>query len=96
MTEPERAGGPAPQPWWKFGHVWMILAGPLVVVVAGFVTLYLAVRSPDPVVSEDYYRKGMELNKTLEADPASLAPAVQARNHAATGTPPPAKPADKP
>ena len=96
MTETERAGSPAPQPWWKFGHVWMILAGPLVVVVAGFVTLYLAVRSPDPVVSEDYYRKGMELNKTLEADPASLAPAVQARNHAATGGPPPAGPANKP
>lgn len=78
------------RPWWKFGHVWMIIAGPALVVVAGFVTLYLAVRTPDPVVSEDYYRQGIEINKTLAADPASLAPAVQARNHAATGAPPPA------
>jgi hypothetical protein len=96
MTESERAGAPAPQPWWKFGHVWMILAGPLVVVVAGFVTLYLAMRTPDPVVTEDYYRKGIELNKTLEADPSALAPAVQARNHAATGLPPAVKATDKP
>lgn len=76
-------------PWWKFGHVWLIVAGPLAVVIAGFVTLYLAVRTPDPVVSEDYYRKGIEINKTLEGDGAALAPAVQARNHAATGAVPP-------
>jgi hypothetical protein len=86
----------AVQPWWKFGHVWMVIAGPAIVIVAGFVTLYLAVRTPDPVVTEDYYRKGIEINKTLEAAPGSLAPAQQARNHAATGAVPPAQPADKP
>lgn len=77
----------APPPWWKFGHVWLVLAGPAVVVVAGFVTLWLAIRTPDPVVTPDYYRKGIEINKTLQVDPASLAPAVQARNHAQTGVP---------
>jgi hypothetical protein len=87
----------AVQPWWKFGHVWMVVAGPAIVIVAGFVTLYLAVRTPDPVVTEDYYRKGIEINKTLEATSAdSLAPAQQARNHAATGVAPLVKPADKP
>lgn len=77
----------SPEPWWKFGHVWLVLAGPVLVVIAGFVTLYIAVRMPDPVVSEDYYRQGIEINRTLASDAASLAPAVQARNHAATGTP---------
>ena len=74
-------------PWWKFGHVWLVLSGPAVVVVASFVTLYLAVTRPDPVVSEDYYQKGIEINKTLGAA-ASLAPALHARNHAATGAVP--------
>jgi len=82
-------------PWWTFGHVWLVLAGPIIVVIAGFITLYLAVSRPDPVVRSDYYRKGIEINKTMEADPASLAPAVQARNHAATGAPP-VQPASKP
>lgn len=44
-------------PWWKFGHVWLIISGPAIVIVAGFVTLWLAISRPDPVVAEDYYRK---------------------------------------
>jgi len=72
-------------PWWKFGHVWLVVSGPAIVVVASFITLYLAVTRPDPVVSEDYYQKGIDINKTLKTPAASLAPALQARNHAATG-----------
>ncbi len=80
-------------PWWKFGYVWLVVAGPAIVVVAGFATLYLAVTRPDPVITEDYYRKGIEINKTLgdRASAASLAPALQARNHAQTGVAPPAQ-----
>ena len=36
-------------PWWKVGHMWLVVAGPLIVVVASFVTLWLAIRTPDPV-----------------------------------------------
>jgi hypothetical protein len=75
------------KPWWSFGYVWLIISGPLVVVIASFITLYLAISIPDPAV-EDYYRKGIEINKTLDAERDSLAPALQARNHAATGIKP--------
>lgn len=64
------------QPWWKFGHVWLVVAGPAVVVVASFITLYLAITIPDPVVT----------------DAKSEAPAMLARNHAATGVPASVKP----
>ena len=48
-------------------------------------TLWLAVRQPDPVIAEDYYRQGLEINKTLAAQgEKGLAPAMQGRNHAAT------------
>lgn len=67
--------------WWKYGYVWMILGGPLIVIIASFITLSLALKTPDPVV-DDYYRKGIEINKTLEAK--QLMPAVEGRNHAAT------------
>lgn len=72
-------------PWWTFGHVWLVLSGPALVVVASCITFYLAAAGQDPVVDADYYRKGIEINKTLGANPSSLAPATQARNHAATG-----------
>lgn len=84
------------QPWWKFGHVWLVLAGPAVVVVAGFVTLYLAVRSPNPIVTEADYRAGVKVDAVHADAKTSLAPAIQARNHAATGLPPASGPAPRP
>jgi hypothetical protein len=75
---------PASPPWWKFGYMWLVVGGPAIVVVAGFVTLWLAIRNPDPVVANDYYRRGVEINKTLENRDASLLPALKGRNHAAT------------
>lgn len=70
-------------PWWKHGHVWLVISGPAVVVVASFVTLWLAVTRPDPVIDANYYRDGIEINKTLAARHPH-AGAEQARNHAAT------------
>ena len=81
-------------PWWKFGHVWLVLAGPIIVVIAGFVTFWIAVKSPDPVIEEDYYRKGIEINQTLQNPEKSFAPALKSRNHAAT--PEEAQPSLKP
>ena len=75
------------QPWWKFGHVWLIVAGPVLVVIASFITLYLAITRPDAVI-DDYYRKGMEINKTLDSQRDGMVPALQGRNHAATGVAP--------
>ena len=78
----------APAPWWKHGLVWMVIAGPAFVVVAGIATLVIAVRQPDPVVTPDYYRRGIEINKALAARDKAALPAMQGRNHAATPTAP--------
>lgn len=83
-------------PWWRYAHVWMIIAGPAIVVVAGFVTLWLAIRTPDPVVDEDYYQQGLRINETLQKQrqgEASMQPAMKGRNHAATAGDP-MRPAD--
>ena len=76
--------------WYQNPYVWLIIGGPSLVIVASFITLYLAITNPDPAI-DDYYRKGIEINKTLDAQgDNTMAPAVQARNHAQTGM----KPAD--
>ena len=71
----------APRPWWKFGHVGRVIAGPLIVVVAGFVTLYLAIRTPDPVIQTQPTRQAAD----GDSGGTAMTPAQAARNHAATG-----------
>jgi hypothetical protein len=69
-------------PWWSYGHVWLVISGPMIVVVASFITFYLAAHGQDPVLTQS---NGDADPKTQEAR-TTLAPAMQARNHAATGT----------
>lgn len=76
------------EPWYKHGHVWLLIAGPAAVVVAGVLTTVIAVRGADPVVDADYYRRGIEINKALAARDKANLPALQGRNHAATPTTP--------
>ena len=71
--------------WCRYGYVWFLITGPLMVIIAGVITAYIAVSSPDPVIDQDYYQHGLDINKTLKAQKDSLAPAIQGRNHAATG-----------
>ena len=77
-TTPE----PAALAWWRYPMLWMVIAGLALVVVAGFVTLWLALSRPEALVSEDYYREGIEINKTL--GDKKLMPALAGRNHALT------------
>ena len=61
-----------PLPWWRVKMVWLVVGGPLAVVVASFVTLAIAIGNPDPVLTAGPAAQRAEM------------PAVQARNHAAT------------
>ena len=49
---------------------WLLMAGPAIVVVAGFVTLYIAVSTDDGVIAEDYYKRGLLINRALARVPA--------------------------
>lgn len=52
-------------PWYLHRWPWFLMAGPGLVVVASFITLWLAIVSSDGLVTEDYYRKGLAINQTL-------------------------------
>jgi hypothetical protein len=56
------------QPWYKDRWPWILMAGPAVVVVAGFITLWLAISSDDGLVSDDYYKQGLTVNQRLQRD----------------------------
>jgi hypothetical protein len=61
-------------PWWRIRMVWLALGGPLLVVMASMATLVLAIHGRDLPVAE------AAATPRTDAD----APALQARNHAAT------------
>jgi hypothetical protein len=44
------------------------MAGPATVIVAGFVTLWLAIVSYDGLVTDDYYKQGLAINQRLQRD----------------------------
>ncbi|MDO9405972.1 MAG: FixH family protein [Polaromonas sp.] len=77
---------PAPaRPWWKHFYVWMVISGPLSVVIACAVTSVYILQGPDALVSEDYYREGQEISRQLKTAPPPMEPALTGRNHSATG-----------
>jgi len=53
------------RPWYREPWPWFLMAGPAIVVVAGVVTVWLAVASDDGLVAQDYYRRGLMINKVL-------------------------------
>jgi len=55
-------------PWYKQHWPWILMAGPAVVIVAGIVTLWLAVVSNDGLVADDYYKQGLTVNQRLQRD----------------------------
>ncbi len=55
-------------PWYKEPWPWILMAGPAIVIVAGFVTAWLAVVSNDGLVADDYYKQGLAFNQRLQRD----------------------------
>ena len=56
------------RPWFKEPWPWLLMAGPLAVIAAGAVTIWLAVGSFDGLVEDDYYKQGLAVNQRLQRD----------------------------
>ena len=60
------------RPWFKEPYVWLIIFFPVLSIIAGIVTIILAVQSNDGLVVDDYYKQGLEINRVLERDQSAL------------------------
>jgi hypothetical protein len=69
--------------WWRYPFLWLVVGGPLVVVIAAVSTAVIAVRGADPVLTRDESGGASQVREGAE----SMTPALQARNHAATPKP---------
>jgi hypothetical protein len=66
------------QAWYREPWPWILMAGPAVVVVAGFVTAWLAFHGADVLVVDDYYKQGLAINQALGRSDAAARLGVQA------------------
>jgi len=74
-----------PRPWYREPWPWILMAGPAAVVVAGIVTVWLAVSSEDGLVAEDYYKQGLAINRVIEREEAARRLGLTARLEPAPG-----------
>ena len=69
------------RPWYLEPWPWILISGPLAVVLGGAATMWIAFHSTDGLVAEDYYRQGLAINKVLakeeEANRLGLSASVQ-------------------
>ena len=55
-------------PWYRHRWPWLLILGPLIVAIAGFITLWLAAHNADGLVADDYFKRGKEINVDLTRD----------------------------
>lgn len=56
---------PVTQPWYRQPWPWLLMAGPAAVIAAGIATMVIAFTGADGVVADDYYKRGLAINRTL-------------------------------
>jgi len=65
-------------PWYREPWVWLLIALPMTAVVGGMITIYIAVTTSDGLVEDDYYKRGMAINRDLARDRAAADHRLQA------------------
>jgi hypothetical protein len=78
-----RADPNASLPWYRQRWPWLLIAGPAIVVVASFVTLWLAATTDDGLIADDYYKRGLLINKELLRTQRAEAMGISAILHVA-------------
>lgn len=73
-------------PWYRHPWPWLLISGPAIVVVAGIATAVIAHRSDDGMVADDYYKRGLLVNKQIAAMPPAAPPISVSASLGADGT----------
>lgn len=63
----------AARPWYREPWPWIVMAFPAAAVVAGVITAFIAFSGADGLVSDDYYKQGLAINRTLARADAAVA-----------------------
>jgi|SRR5690606_22963168 hypothetical protein len=59
-------------PWYRHGYVWLLVFFPALSVAGGLTTLWLAAKTYDGLVVDDYYKHGLQINAVKARDQAAV------------------------
>ena len=78
----------SPEPWYRHRWPWLLMAGPVTVLIAGAITMWISFSGADALVVDDYYKQGKAINQDLRRDrvAASMGLSLTLRFEAASGT----------
>ena len=62
--------------WYREPWPWILMSGPAVAVIGSLVSAYLAIHGADPVVDENYYQHGLQINRELAQHRGDETPAA--------------------
>lgn len=66
-------------PWYRQGWPWFLIALPAIAVIAGAVTLWLAMSTSDGLVVDDYYKQGLAIQQTMARSQRAAELGLEAR-----------------
>lgn len=72
--------------WFREPWPWLLASGPLLVVVASAISAWIAIKSNDGLVSDDYYRQGLAAEETISRSEKASALGLSARVHVTADT----------
>jgi hypothetical protein len=67
------------KPWYREPWPWILMAGPFIVIIASFVSAWIAVSTNDGLVAEDYYKEGLKAGETLAQSAQARAQSIAAQ-----------------
>ncbi|MDJ0834682.1 MAG: FixH family protein [Gammaproteobacteria bacterium] len=56
------------KPWFKNPMVWLVIFFPSLAVVAGTITIIIALNTEDGLVVDEYYKQGLAINEVIKYD----------------------------
>ncbi len=65
-------------PWYRQFWPWVLIILPATTVIASLITIGLALKDPDGLVADDYYKEGLAINQVLARDQAAEARGISA------------------
>ena len=69
---------PGIKKWYRQPYVWLLILFPFIAVTGGIFTAWLAYKTTDGLVVDDYYVRGLEINRDLDRDRAADSYALHA------------------